>query len=51
MDTSATTITIETIIITINNKTLESSKVNSNKNEMLLELVNWIVYGIIMIED
>ena len=51
MDTSAITITIKTIIISINCKILESSKLNSNKNEMLLELVNWIVYGIIMIED
>ena len=34
MDTSTTTITIETIIITINDKTLESSKVNNNENEI-----------------
>ena len=32
-ETSTTTITNETIIITINKKTLESSKVNSNENE------------------
>ena len=34
MDTSTTTITIETIIITINNKALKSSKINSNEKEI-----------------
>ena len=31
---------VKTIITTINSKTLEPSKVTSNKNEMLLKVVN-----------
>ena len=34
MDTSITISTIEMIIVTINNKTLESSKVNRNKSKI-----------------
>ena len=34
MKTSTTTNTIETIIIAINNKRLESSKVNSNESKV-----------------
>ena len=34
MDTSLTITTIETIIITRDNTTLESSKVNSNENDI-----------------
>ena len=46
MSTSTTIITIETIIMTINKKTLESSK----GIVMKLRLVNWIMYGIIIIK-
>ena len=38
---------VKTIITTINSKTLEPSKVTSNKNEMLLKVVNWMVHGTI----
>ena len=34
METSTTITTIEVIIVTINNKTMESSKVNSNENRI-----------------
>ena len=50
MDTSTTTITIETITITINNKTLESSKVNSNENKISNHITGRMVDRIIEIE-
>ena len=44
MDTSTITITIKTIIITINNKTLESSKVNRNENKISKQNSAWNDY-------
>ena len=37
MDTPTSTRAIKVIIITINNKTLELSKINSNKSKIILE--------------
>ena len=51
MDTSTTTTTIETIILTINNKILESSKVNSDENKIRKFVTGRIVHRIIMIKD
>ena len=50
MDTSTTTIKIETIIITINDKTLESSKVNSNESKISEFITRRMIDGIIMTE-
>ena len=51
MDTSTTITTIKIIIVTINNETLESNKVNSNGNKISKFVKRRLAHGIIMTKD